>query len=218
MSRADRDVETAIRRELAQTFPGEAILGEEHGGELADRLWIIDPIDGTANFLRGLPYWSVVLAYTVEGETVIGVIQDPVHGELFAAGKGLGAARNGVGIRCSDRTEANASCIGLSHSYKSSSESYLALTERMFKQGLDHRRMGSAALSLCHVADGRLEGAYAAHANSWDVVAGLCIAEEAGARVTRYTEGHTLLEPRQTLAVAPGISEAATVAIDITIP
>ena len=98
VSIADRDVETLIRRELSAAFPGDQFIGEEEGGTEADRLWVIDPIDGTLNFLRGIPSWAVVIAWVEQGRTLLGVTYDPVHDELWTARRGQGAFRNGQRI------------------------------------------------------------------------------------------------------------------------
>ncbi len=207
VSIADKSVEQLIRRELAAAFPDDLFLGEEGGGVEADRLWVIDPIDGTANFLRGLPYWSCVLAYVVDGVTELGLTVDPVHGELFAARRGRGATRNGEKIQVSACADPGRGCVALSFNFKLPPAVYVEIVGGLAEAGFDHRRMGSAALQLCHVADGRIEAALAPLASSWDVVAGLCIAEEAGAVATRWTEGCTLTATRASGACAPGVVE-----------
>ena len=173
VSIADREVENVIRGELGRLFPDDAILGEEGGGGEAERLWVIDPIDGTANFLRGIPYWSVVLAYVVDGVTEIGITVDPVHGELFAARRGHGATRNGEPIHVSKRTETGECCVGLSFNFKQEAADYIETIRRLNDHRLDHRRSGSTALALCHTADGRLDATLCLHCNSWDCVAGV---------------------------------------------
>jgi myo-inositol-1(or 4)-monophosphatase len=206
VSEADREVERVIRDRLGAAFPEDGILGEEHGGELHPHLWVIDPIDGTANFLRGLPYWCVVLAYAVDNEPVLALTYDAVHDELFAARRGRGATRNGVPIRVAGRGPAEA-CVGLSYSFKTEAGAYERLIERLLAHRLDHRRMGSSALSLCHLADGRLDAAAAPSCNSWDVLAGLLLVQEAGGLVTPYARGSSLLERRAIAAASPEIAE-----------
>ena len=115
VSVADRAVEDAIRAHLTRAFPDDDLIGEE-GGYAADRggdrVWVIDPIDGTGNFLRGVPYWSVALAYVVGGRTELAVTYDPVHDELFVARRGHGASRNSRRIHVSDRADPGRSAIG----------------------------------------------------------------------------------------------------------
>lgn len=208
VSIADREVELIIRRHLESAFPGEGILGEEGGGGLASRLWVIDPIDGTANFLRGMPYWAVVLAYAIDGDPALGLTYDPVHDELFVAQRGKGATRNGTPIRVSDRSSTNEACLGLSYSFKTDPTAYHQLVADLLALDLDHRRMGSSALSLAHVADGRLDGLACLSCSSWDVLAGLLLVQEAGGFATRYVDGASLLERRGVAAAAPGIRDA----------
>ena len=208
VSLADREAEQVIRKALGDAFPGDGILGEEEGGALAPRLWVIDPIDGTANFLRGLPYWGVVLAFAVDDLPVIGLTYDPVHDELYAATRGRGTTRNGMPVRTSERTEASEACVGLSYSFKTDPEAYAALMAGILGQELDHRRMGSSALSLCHVADGRLDAMACLSCNSWDVLAGLLLVQEAGGHASVYAEGCSLLDRRAVAAAAPGIAPA----------
>ena len=185
VSVADREVEELIRTRLATAFPGDGLLGEEGGGDgLADAvdgaagagsggLWVIDPIDGTANFLRGMPYWSVALAYLVDGRAEVAVTYDPVHDELFWARRGTGAYRDERAIRASDRADPKQAVIGSTFTFKMAIEDYVRLVEGILRAGADHRRMGSTALMMCHVADGRLDGCATLHCNSWDVIGGL---------------------------------------------
>ncbi|HMR30508.1 MAG TPA: inositol monophosphatase [Geminicoccaceae bacterium] len=207
VSVADKSVEALIRRELGAAFPGDVFLGEEGGGTEAPRSWVIDPIDGTSNFLRGMPYWSCVLAYVVDGITELGLTIDPIHDELFVARRGHGATRNGETIRVSPCDDPGRACVAMSFNFKLPPETYVRILGGLAAEGFDHRRMGSAALQLCHVADGRVEAAMAPLASSWDVIAGLCIAEEAGAVATRWTDGCALTGTRASGACAPGVVE-----------
>lgn len=205
VSIADRESEALIRARLAAAFPDDAVLGEEQGGVEADRLWVIDPIDGTANFLKGLPYWCVALAFVADGATRLALTYDPVHDELFVA-------RQGRGARCGDRPARVArrgpesACVGFSHNFKTPPEPYVAAMRQLLEAGLDHRRMGSAALTLAHVADGRLDGAIAFRTNAWDVLGGLLLVEEAGGVATPFLDGRPLLERRTVIAAAPDLA------------
>lgn len=206
VSIADRAVEDLMRARIGELFPKDEVLGEEGGGDgQADALWIMDPIDGTANFLRGMPYWSLVLAYREGGRTEIGITYDPLHDELFVARRGKGAWRNGEPIRVSACDDPRRACIGLSFNFKQRGEDYVRLIERIVGHGMDHRRMGSSALALCHLADGRIDACLSLHCNSWDVIAGLILVEEAGGVATDYTDGCSLVEPRATAASTPGL-------------
>lgn len=205
VSIADRESEALIRTRLAAAFPQDAVLGEEQGGVEADRLWVIDPIDGTANFLKGLPYWCVALAFVADGATRLAFTYDPVHDELFTARRGAGARRDGRPIQVA-RRGVDSACIGFSHNFKTPPDPYVASMLRLLEAGLDHRRMGSAALTLAHVADGRLDGAIAFLTNAWDVLGGLLLVEEAGGIATPFLDGRPLLERRTVVATAPGVA------------
>lgn len=221
VSLADQAVERAIRGELSRTFPEDAIIGEEDGASEGHRqasgTWVIDPIDGTSNFLRGMPYWCCVMAYVVDGVTEIGLTYDPVHDELYASRRGQGAFRNGRSIKVSDRLVTEA-CVGLSFNFKQDANAYSQMIDRLNEMGFDNRRSGSTALHLAHVADGRLDGCVTRDCQSWDVLAGLALVEAAGGVATRYTNGATLLDRRAVLACAPhlqvALEEAAGFAVD----
>jgi myo-inositol-1(or 4)-monophosphatase len=210
VSVADRAVEDLIRARLSSAFPEDDLLGEEGGG--AERrpgagLWVIDPIDGTANFLRGMPYWSVALAYLVDGKTTIGVTYDPVHDDLFWARRGAGAYRNERPMRVTDCEDPKEAVIGSTFTFKMKIDDYSTLLDKVLKANADHRRMGSTALMMCHVADGRLDGCATMYCNSWDVIGGLLLVEEAGGVASDFTDGATLTEPNKAFGCAPGLGE-----------
>lgn len=181
VSAADRAVEDRIRARLADVFPADGVLGEEAGatGDAAS-LWVVDPIDGTQNFLRGLPYWAVVLAYVRDGVGELGLTYDPVHDELFTARRGCGARRDGAVIRCREPASPNEACVALSFGFKDERRVYVDVQSRFLARGADMRRLGSTALSLAHIADGRLDVLYAPGNQSWDCLAGLLTVREAG--------------------------------------
>ncbi|MDX6751299.1 inositol monophosphatase [Geminicoccaceae bacterium 1502E] len=206
VSVADKKAEALIRERLGALFPGDGFLGEEEGGEISERMWVIDPIDGTANFVRGIPYWCSVIAYVVEGRTELALTYDAVHDQLFTARRGHGAFRDGRPIRASAVAGGEEACIGLSYTYKTPPAIYGELVSNLLAEKVDHRRLGSSALTLCHVADGRLDGLVCPSCSSWDVIAGLLTVEEAGGRATDYTDGATLLDRRAVAAAAPGIA------------
>jgi myo-inositol-1(or 4)-monophosphatase len=228
VSVADREVEELIRTRLATAFPDDGLLGEEGGGDGSDGwslegdepedtggsrtgrgLWVIDPIDGTANFLRGMPYWSVALAYLVDDRTELAVTYDPVHDDLFWARRGTGAYRNERAIRVSDRVDPKQSVIGSTFTFKMAVEDYVRLTEGILRAGADHRRMGSTALMMCHVADGRLDGCATLYCNSWDVIGGLLLVREAGGAASNFRDGASLTETNRAFGCAPGLTETA---------
>lgn len=209
VSVADRAVEDLIRRELGRHFPADGILGEEGGLEDdggTARLWVLDPIDGTFNFLRGIPCWGVVCAYVVEGRTMLGLTYDPVHDELFTARRGGGAFRNGTPIRVSGKETVDTACLALTYSFRQPKRSYVDLVAAALARGFEHRRMGSTAVQLGYVADGRCDGLATLYCSSWDVLAGLLLVEEAGGVATDFIAAHGLLGKGGVLAGTPALA------------
>jgi myo-inositol-1(or 4)-monophosphatase len=208
VSVADRAVEDLMRARLSGAFPDDDLLGEEGGGTTprpGAGLWVIDPIDGTANFLRGIPYWSVALAYVIDDRVEIGVTYDPVHDELFSARRGRGAHRDHAPIRVSGATDPRRSVVGSTFSFKMDIGRYLAIIEGILRAGADHRRMGSTALMMCHVADGRLDGCATGYCNSWDVIGGLFLVQEGGGVASDFIAENGLLAAGGALAGTPGL-------------
>ena len=193
MSRADRDVEASIRAELAAAFPEDRFLGEETAAEFEgaiDRCWVVDPIDGTHNFLRGVPYWNVAIAYVVAGRAEIGVVCDPVAGELYHAQRGGSAwcdtASGPSRIECAPTSELRGAYVALGHHDRAPDPRYLELRARMMERGVSMRNFGSAALQLAHVARGRLDAFIELQLSIWDAIGGLLIVEEAGGYVAPF--------------------------------
>jgi myo-inositol-1(or 4)-monophosphatase len=216
VSLADREVETMIRREIAAAFPGDGFLGEETAAQFSgvvDRCWVVDPIDGTHNFLRGIAYWNVAIAYVENGRATIGAVIDPSHDELFHAMRGGGAWLE-AGVRTSRLCVANTSAlpgafVALGHHDRSASPDYLELRRKMMAAGMAMRNFGSAALQLSHVAAGRLDGFVELELSLWDAIGALAIVDEAGG----YSAPFLPLRPTAKaacLACAPGIAGALT--------
>lgn len=188
----DRACEHLIVSLITAQRPGDGIVGEEgtalRGSTGVD--WVIDPLDGTTNFVYGHPGFSVSIGATIDGEPAIGVVADPVHGELFSARRGSGAHRNGVPIRCSNRDR-------LDHALAATGFSYQPGVRRRQAEVLagiipslrDIRRMGGAAIDLCSVACGRVDVFFEQGLQPWDFAAGALIAAESGARVTNLDGG-----------------------------
>jgi myo-inositol-1(or 4)-monophosphatase len=183
---ADREAEEFIRGRLLQVRPDDAILGEE-GGRAAGTsgvTWVIDPIDGTVNYLYGIPSYSVSIAAEVDGVVEAGAVVNPVSAETFAAVRGGGATLNGQPIAVSGATELDRSLVGTGFGYAIDRRAaQAAVLNHVIVKVRDIRRAGSAALDLCAVACGRLDGYYERGLNHWDLAAGALIAQEAGARV-----------------------------------
>ena len=193
VSHADRDVEGLVRREIARVYPDDAFLGEETAASFAgplDRCWIVDPIDGTHNFLRGIPYWNIALAYVEQGRAQIGVVFDPVHDELYRARRGDGAwcekQGNALRLRVADTRTLPGAFVALGHHDRAPSEHHLAIRRRMMAEGLSMRNFGSGALQLAHVAAGRLDGFIELSLSIWDAIGALLIVEEAGGRTAPF--------------------------------
>lgn len=214
VSHADRDVENAIRRELKAAFPGDTFLGEETAAKFdgpVDRCWVVDPIDGTHNFLRGVPYWNVSIGYVADGRTQVGVVYDPPADALYYAQRGGGAwCRTEDGdarLAASPARELPGSYIVLGHHDRSFEARYFEVRRRMMESRIAMRNFGSAALQLAHVASGRLDGFIELQLSLWDAVAGLLLVEEAGG-------WHAPFRPAKPtgkamcVACAPGIGQA----------
>lgn len=205
----DRAVEDLLVGAIREAFPGDAILGEEGGaldGAAPDvPLWVIDPIDGTINFARGLPLWCVSVALVQAGEIRFGLIYNPVADELHHARQGLGACCNGRPIRVSGATRPDEARIGAGFSRRRGVAVHLEGIGALLSHGCEYTRLGSGALSLAFVADGRLDGFWEAHINSWDVLAGLCLVREAGGWCADFLGGDALQHGNTVLACTPGL-------------
>jgi myo-inositol-1(or 4)-monophosphatase len=206
---ADRAVEELLVGRLREARPDDGLLGEE-GGALAGTsglTWVIDPIDGTVNYLYGIPQWAVSIGLEDGSGAVVGVVYDPAKGELWQAVRGEGACLDGAPLACSSATELSQSLVGTGFGYdaRRRSAQSRALPD-LLPRVRDIRRLGSGALDLCSVAAGRLDGYYEQGLSPWDLSAGALIAREAGAVVTGLRgrdAGYDLV-----LAAAPGIHQA----------
>jgi myo-inositol-1(or 4)-monophosphatase len=214
VSRADRAVEELIRGRFAATFPGDAFLGEETAAAFAgalDHVWVVDPIDGTHNFLRGVRYYCVSIAYVENGRREIGVVYDPEHNELFHVRRGHSAwcERTDGDIRlqastCDDLAQAFV-CVG--HHDRAPEPRYLALRHALMDAGVATRNMGAGALQLAHVAAGRFDGFIELSLNAWDAMAGLLLVEEAGGYAAPFPGPDGMRVPAPVLGCARGIAE-----------
>jgi myo-inositol-1(or 4)-monophosphatase len=205
VSRADIAAEKIIRDELMTARPSYGWLAEEGGGaEGRDptRRWIVDPLDGTTNFLHGLPHFAVSIALEHKGEIVAGVIFDPVKDELFFAEKGAGAWMNDKRLRVSGRHKMIEAIFatGLPYGGRADLPETLQDLARILPGCAGVRRWGAAALDLAYVAAGRYDGFWERGLNPWDLAAGVVIAREAGALVASMTEGAGILESGDIIA------------------
>ena len=196
----DREVERLIRKAIGRRYPDDALIGEEEGGDAGECVWIIDPIDGTANYARGIPHYCVSIAY-VEGRVpAVGVLYDPSHDWLYAAARGEGAWRNGERLAVSPCAEMSAATVECGWSTRLPSADYTELVGRALGAGCAVRRAGSGALGLADVAAGRTEGYCELHINAWDCAAGILLVHEAGGFTNDFFAGDGLTAGNPLLA------------------
>ena len=203
VSRADIRAEEVIREELTEARPNYGWLGEESepvAGNDPTRRWIVDPLDGTSNFLHGLPHWAVSIGLEHKGEIVAGVVFDPAKGEMFLAEKGQGAWMNDQRIRVSDRRALIDGMFSTGLVYSGDIAVHVRQTARLMAETAGLRRLGAAALDLCYVAAGRLDGFWETDLNPWDMAAGIVILREAGALVETIDPDGNLVEDRSIIA------------------
>lgn len=182
---ADRRAEDAIRTALLDAFPEDAFMGEEGGGVAgAGGTWVVDPIDGTTNYIRGFRHWGVSIAFVASGEILIGVIYDVAQDKVFHAIRGEGAFKDGIAITASTTTDPGHAIAILGHSRRTDFEDYLAVARGLYDRGVDYRRMGAAAIGLVRVAEGVSDLYYERQLSAWDMLAGMVIAREAGVQVS----------------------------------
>lgn len=205
VSAADRDTETYIRSELARAFPDDAMLGEESGGATGDRMWVVDPIDGTINFVHGVRYWCVSIAWLDHGVRKVGAIYDPSLDELFLAARGLGATCNGTPINVSGCTALDRALLAVGFVHRHDMQTHLDLRRSLLDAGAAIKDMGAGALMLAHVAAGRYDAFLEPHMHPWDAAAGLLLVEEAGGRTLPYPGPDGLVAGGEITAAAPGL-------------
>lgn len=200
---ADRKSETLIRQRIRETWPGHDVLGEEEGlrDTGSEYRWYVDPLDGTTNFAHGFPVFCVSMALQHKGETIAGVCYDPTRDELFAAERGKGATLNGRAIQVSKTAKLAESLVGTGFpSHKRHKNPNIYFYHQLTLRSHGVRRAGSAALDLCYVACGRLDGFWEFNLNPWDTAAGVLLVQEAGGRVTDFHGGPFQLHSRETVA------------------
>jgi len=188
-SEVDADAEKVITKELKRAYPEYGIFGEEGGIQGVNRMmWVIDPLDGTSNYLRGFPHYCVSIALVENGEPIDAVIFDPLRNELFTASKGNGAVLNDRRIRVSDRKDLEGTMIhtGFAPRERSRASTQLKTVDTLLVQAEDVRRTGSAALDLAYVACGRADAYFEAGVKAWDIAAGVLLVREAGGKVCNY--------------------------------
>ena len=208
VTQADRAVERLLRAKLTALVPGSEFLGEEDGGTTeAGLLWVVDPIDGTTNYIRGQPHWCVSVALLEMGEPKLGMIYAPALDWFYAAEAGKGATRNGQPL-WRDPVEPTEALIDLGQSPRQTMAMIGAIMNGLRERGLQYRIIGSGALGLAMTASGEVDGFVEGHIWPWDVLAGMLIAAEAGCVISKYIEDDAMRSGNAALAVAPGAERA----------
>jgi myo-inositol-1(or 4)-monophosphatase len=206
VSEADRQSEKFLLDTIRSHFPGDHIVAEE-SGELAgssDRVWYIDPLDGTVNYVHGIPIYSVSIAYAEAGELCLSVVYDPSRDECFSAEAGVGALLNGQPIHPSSTSDLDHALLvtGFPYDIRTNPNNNLDHYTHLALHSQGVRRLGSAALDLCYVACGRFDGFWELRLKPWDVAAGALVARQAGAVVTDITGGPDFMTPPQSVLAA----------------
>ncbi|MFQ6397283.1 inositol monophosphatase family protein [Nocardia sp. KC 131] len=221
----DTETEELIRRLLADLRPGDPILGEEGGGSLAGGArdtvyWVVDPIDGTVNFLYGIPGYAVSVAAVRDGHPVAGAVVDVARASTYSAGLGLGAQREDADgsieqLRCTPVEKASLALVATGFAYGPHRRTeQAAILAEVLPNIRDIRRLGAAALDLCFVASGRVDAYYEHGLNAWDWAAGALIAAEAGARVVLPPATSPGAAGDLVVAAAPGIADELIALLD----
>jgi myo-inositol-1(or 4)-monophosphatase len=209
VSRADRESEDAIVSTIASHFPTDAFLGEESGqsAQSSDRVWIIDPLDGTSNYLQHFPIWSISIALRQKEETVAAVIYEPLRDLFFTAQKGAGAFRDGARMSISTQAGVEGSFLATGFPFRAQEyvERYVAIFTDIIRISKGVRRAGSAALDLAYTAAGVFDGFFEMHLAAWDVAAGALLVTEAGGVVTDFSGGQRWLDRGNIVGASPHV-------------
>ncbi len=205
VSTADLKAEKTILYELSKARPDFGFLMEEQGvreGDDKSQRWIIDPLDGTTNFLHGIPHFAISIGLEQDGDIVAGVIYDPIKDEMFWGERGRGAFMNDRRLRVSSRGDLSQAVLGtgVPHHGRGDHGEFLGIIEEMMKRTMGIRRYGAAALDLAYVAAGRYEGFWELDLHPWDIAAGTIIVREAGGYVTDYAGRDKALQSGEVLA------------------
>ena len=213
VSEVDREAERRIVEIIRKAYPQHGILGEESGSHAGNEyVWVVDPLDGTTNFLHGFPQYAVSIAIKRGGRLQQGVIYDPLRQELFTASRGEGARLNDRRIRVSRCTTLKNALLGTGFPFRmvSDVDTYLAILKAFIIRTSGIRRAGAAALDLAYVAAGRLDGFWEFGLKEWDMAAGALLIQEAGGLVTDATGDDTYLECGNIVAANPKVLKAMT--------
>lgn len=203
VTEVDQKAEMTIIEIISRAYPNHSFLGEEsgHSGE-SDYLWIIDPLDGTTNFLHGFPQFAVSIALQYKGEITQAVVYDPISQELFTASKGEGAQLNNRRLRVTPRKGLQGALLGTGFPFKQQQhlDIYLETFKALFPDTAGIHRPGSAALDLAYLAAGRLDGFWEIGLNPWDIAAGVLLVKEAGGMIGDFSGGDEYLKTGNVVA------------------
>jgi myo-inositol-1(or 4)-monophosphatase len=211
VTEVDQAAEQAIIETLLGAYPGHGMLAEEsgrsHGAKDSDYVWIIDPLDGTTNFIHGLPIYAVSIALAFRGQVQQAVVYDPTRNDLFYASKGRGAFMNDRRLRVSKRTRLSDSLVGTGFPFRKGDnlKRYVQMFEEVMAHCAGLRRPGSAALDLCYVAAGHYDGFFETGLSPWDVAAGSLLVSEAGGLIGNFTGEADYLYQREVVAGSPKV-------------
>ncbi len=211
VSEVDRQAEDAIIGILHKAYPDHAILAEESGSHSGDEFeWVIDPLDGTTNFLHGFPQFAVSIALRHKGRLDQAVVYDPMRQELFTASRGAGAQLNNRRIRVTRINGLEGALIGTGFPFKQQQhlDAYLNMFRALFPDTAGIRRPGSAALDLAYVAAGRLDGFWEIGLNPWDMAAGVLLIQEAGGICGDFSGAHDFMQTGNIVAGNPKVFAA----------
>lgn len=209
VSAADRESEKAIVGCIHELSPGDSVLAEETGATAgkSDRTWIIDPLDGTSNYLQHFPVWSLSIALRQRGEMTAGLVYEPLRDLFFTAERGAGAFRDGVRMHVSDQPAVEGAFLATGFPFRAQEyvSVYCDIFEDVIRIAKGVRRAGSAALDLAYTAAGVFDGFFEIHLAPWDVAAGSLLVREAGGTVTDFSGGDRWLERGNIIGASPGV-------------
>lgn len=215
VSAADREVEVFIRDALQDAFPHDGFLGEETGGAIQEPMWVVDPIDGTGNFVRGIPMFAVSIAWVHEARCQVGVLYEPTTDRLFSAYEGGPATLNENLIQVRACNRLDEAVIAFGYSERSGREKFLGRLTKILEAHAEFRRFGAATVQLAAVACGQVDAFIQNHLAPWDVLAGLLIVERAGGMVGDFLCNNGIKNGNPCFAASPGIAKELASLIEL---
>ncbi|GAA0336205.1 inositol-1-monophosphatase [Morganella psychrotolerans] len=210
VTNVDREAEQMIIEIIRKSYPKHTIISEECGeliGEEHDMQWVVDPLDGTTNFVKRLPHFAVSIAFRIKGRTEVAVVYDPMRNELFSAVRGQGAQLNGYRLRGASGRELDGAILATGFPFKAKqhADTYIKILGKLFNRCADFRRSGSAALDLAYLAAGRVDGYFEIGLKPWDFLGGELLVREAGGIVSDFTGDHNYMTSGNIVAGSPRV-------------